>query len=353
MKRRTYLGTAATVAAFVAGIALQAAAQEKTVIDVLMPTFLSTTSYEMTVARDLGYYEAAGIELNPLPSDTSVAFVAFLANGQADIALLDSSEVFHAREAGIPISVVYEVHQHAFEAIGVPDDSPVKSVADLKGKTIGLASDRDSITVQVALDTVGLKMEDVKTVVVGESGPVMAKAFLDKQIDAASAGTIDFIAVENAGLEIREITPPEITKNPANSFAILSSRADELRPILSKFFNAWSRGVAAGDLDRQVVAAMVRRSAPQQWENEAAGKALLDFAVDKANKPRTGIYGKSEPEVWKQWGETYMKLGELKKAADPSEFLDESLIEAANDFDPAKVKADLDAWRAANPDLIK
>ena len=61
-------------------------------------------------------------------------------------------------------------------------DSPIQSLADLKDATIGMASDRDLITTVIALDSIGKTLEsmNVTTVVVGNSGPVMAGA-LTKQ----------------------------------------------------------------------------------------------------------------------------------------------------------------------------
>ena len=45
----------------------------------------------------------------------------------------------------------------------------------------------------------------------------------------------------------------------------------------------------------------------------------------------------------------YIKAGELSGEIDPATFLDGSLIASANAFDDAAIKADLEAWNAANP----
>jgi hypothetical protein len=43
----------------------------------------------------------------------------------------------------------------------------------------------------------------------------------------------------------------------------------------------------------------------------------------------------------------------IEAEIDPASFIDDSFYEAANDFDPAEVKAAIDEWKAANPDLLK
>ena len=49
----------------------------------------------------------------------------------------------------------------------------------------------------------------------------------------------------------------------------------------------------------------------------------------------------------------YAKFGVIEGEIDPATFIDDSSYEAANDFDPAEVKAAIDEWKAANPDLLQ
>ena len=100
--------------------------------------------------------------------------------------MLDAPQTFQAVNAQQPVDVVFEGMQYAPEVLIVREDSPIQSVADLVGKTIGLASDRDQITAQVALDTAGITIDEVTTVVVGDSGPVLARAVRDNDVDVVA-----------------------------------------------------------------------------------------------------------------------------------------------------------------------
>lgn len=53
--------------------------------------------------------------------------------------------------------------------------------------------------------------------------------------------------------------------------------------------------------------------------------------------------------MWTAIQANYIKAGELSKEIDPATFPDGSLIDAANRFDEAQIKAELEAWAAANP----
>ena len=88
--------------------------------------------------------------------------------------MLDPVETVNARLAGANINTVFEVMQNAPEAIGVLDSSAYDSVDDLAGTTVGLVSDRDRAFLQASLSVVGKSIDDVQTVVLGESGPTLA-----------------------------------------------------------------------------------------------------------------------------------------------------------------------------------
>lgn len=344
------LACAATLAAL--SVAVPTQAQDKKPINVLLPNENTTTLFPSIVARELGFFEDEGLDVTLLASDTTIPYVAFLMNNQADLVMLDAPQTFQAVKAQQPVAVVFEGMQYAPEVMIVREDSPIQSVADLKGKTIGLASDRDQITAQVALDTAGITIDEVETVVVGDSGPVLARAVRDNEVDVVAAAANDLTVLEANDIPSRDITPPEVSENPANSFVIHKDRIEELRPTVEAFLRAWAKGAEAAKVDRDAVAAMARHSVPEEWEVEAGGQALLDASM-KMILPQTPKHGQPQPEVWTAIQGPYIKFGVIEAEIDPATFIDDSFYEAANDFDPAEVKAAIDEWKAANPDLLQ
>ena len=351
MKALSRFGTLLACAAMAGALSVAAQAQDKK-ITVLLSNENSTTLFPSTVAREAGFFADEGLDVTILASDTSIPYVQFVMNNQADLVMLDAPQTFQAVNAKADIAVVFEGMQYAPEVLIVREDSPIKSVADLKGKTIGLASDRDLVTAQVALDTAGLTIDDVKTVVVGDAGPVLARAVRDSQVDVVAAAANDMTVLRANDIPSRDITPPEVSENPANSLVINRARAEELRPVLTAFLRAWAKGAEAAKIDRDVVAAMLRKNIPEEWEVEAGGQALLDASM-KMILPQTPKHGQPQPDVWKGIQGPYIKFGVIDGEIDPATFIDDSFYEAANEFDPAEVKTALDEWRAANPDLMK
>lgn len=348
MKRATTASLA--LVATLASLSTSVLALDK--INVLVVNERSTMHYAAFAARELGFYEAMGLDVNLLPSDTTVPYVAFLSNGDADLVMLDAPQVFQAVNAKQPVTVVYEANQYAPESIGVPKESDITSVADLKAKMVGLASDRDQITTMVALGTVGLSIDDISTVVVGESGPVLAKAIKDGTIAAFAGSANNLAAIDAAGIPIRNITPANVSDNPGNSFVMWAPRKDEIKDVVQRFLKAYAMATHAGILDTKAMAAIARKNVPEQWENLDIGTALLDFAVYKTNLIRTIKRGEPQPDVWERVQAPYIEIKEIPGPLDPATFLDESFIDGASDYTTAEVKQAIAKWKDANKDIL-
>ena len=351
--RSRWMGSAAIAALAASIAAAPAAAQNMTPLDVLLPNESTTVFYPHFLCSELGYFADEGLEINLLSSATTIPYVAFLSNGDADVVMLDSAQVFQAVNTDQPIAVIYEDMQFAPESVFVSEDSTVQGIADLKGTTVGLVSDRDRITLQVALESAGLTLDDVKTAVVGEAGPTLANAFRNQTVSAVAGGASDMSAVEANDIKIRNITPPEVSENPANSFSVWKPRQDELREPVQKFLHAWTKCVEAGIMDKDFAVAVLKEKLPEQYENMDVGLALLDRSTNVLRTQKTDIRGDLQPDVWARVQKPYIDIGEIKGQLDPATFLDNSFIAGLKDIDKAAIQADIDAWKEANPDKMK
>ena len=305
-------------------------------------------------AEVLGFWAEEGIRVNLLSSETTIPYVAFLENGDADLAMLDPPQVLQAVDNDVPVKLVYEAYQFAPEGIVVTEESPIKSLADLKDATIGMASDRDLITTVIAVESIGKTLDEmnIRTVVVGDSGPVMAGALRDNTIQAFAGGSSDRAGIEAAGVKIRNITPAEVSRNPGNNFVVWGPTLEEKRPLITAFLRGWAKAQLAGPLDTKLTAAACRTRIPEQFENLQTGLNLINANVYGMQLRRTKDFGELQPDVWKAIQPPYVKLKEISRAFDPATFLDPSFIEAANDFTTEDVKAKINAWKEANRDKL-
>jgi NitT/TauT family transport system substrate-binding protein len=275
-----------------------------------------------------------------------------LKNGSADLVMLDPNEIYAAATAGQDVSLIYEVMQQEAANVAVRADSDITSLEDLKGKTVGLASDRDNATTAIALYTVGLTLEDVETVVVGDSGAVVARALRDGQIDAFTGGPEDMAGIDANGIPLRYITPLLVSQSVGNTFAVWDDFAEEKRDVITKFLRGISMANLATLIDPKATASMCRARLPTEWEDPSVGWGIFNLAIQKLALKRTKQWGELQHDVWENYQQPLIAVGTHPAYIEPSEFLDDSFIEGANDFTTAEVKQYIRAWREANPDKM-
>jgi NitT/TauT family transport system substrate-binding protein len=322
-------------------------AQDLTTVNAVMPKQRSANYFPLIVGEALGYFADEGIEVNLLPSDTPIPFVNFLRNGQADIAMLDSAEVLQAIAAGVNLNVVYEVMQTAPDGIAISGESEIKDVEELRGQTVGLVSDRDRVTMQIALDARGMTEDDVTTVVVGEAGPTLAAAFRDQTVAAIAGSGPDWLAIQANGIPVTLITPEEVSNKPGNTFAVAGGTLEEKGDLIEGYLRAWSKGMYAATVDPEVVAKMAQAAVPEEWEDPEFGQQYLNNAI-RLNVSVTDTLGGLNQQTWTDIQPAMQKFGLIEELVDPTVFLAPGPVEAANGFDRAEVDQDIQAWRDAN-----
>jgi NitT/TauT family transport system substrate-binding protein len=342
MLKAMMLSTALAVTSIPAAVMAQ-----DTTISVIKPTPRSAVFFPLVVGEALGYFAEEGITVNLLPSDTSIPYVAFIQNGQADLSMLDPNETINAINAGANINTVYEVMQNAPEGIAVLKGGDYASMSDLVGTTVGLVSDRDRAFLQAAMDISGHSIDDVSTVVLGESGPTLAAAIRDGNVSALSGSVFDWAALVANGIEIDTITPDELLASPANTLAMNAEMVEEKRAAMEGFFRAWSKGMYVGKVNADAVEQMLRKAVPEEWEVEAAGMGLFQ-GVLPMNISSTERLGDLQSDVWTDIQPRMLSSGAIENGVDVSTFLNDTYIDAANDFDRAEVEAEAKAWMDEN-----
>lgn len=339
------------VGAAALGFAAPAAAQELEKITVLTSNDTSCGPFPQVTAREFGFFEEAGLEVTILPSNTKLPFVAFLKNGQADLAMFDPGQILQAAASDQPIKVIYEAYQGASDGIVVLEGSEIQSLEDLKGKTIGMASDRDRLTVAVALSTVGLSLSDVETAVIGDSGPTVAVS-LKGDVDAYAAANSEFATLRAAGIELRNITPVEVSQSPGNSWTVWGPTIEEKRDLYERFLRAWAKGQHAGVLDTKAVMSACKKRIPEQWEEPGRGESIVNNSVLNTQLRRTQKWGELQRDVWENIQKPYIEFGEIAEPIEIDVFLDDSFTDAANDYTTDEVKEAIKAWKVENKDIL-
>lgn len=161
------------------------------------------------VAQAQGYFRAANVEVSYLTSPGTVAVVQAIASGTTDMGQADTLSLDAAIAQGVTdVKAVCSYVAKNIYYLAVPEDSPIRTAADLKGKKVGLSSLATGVffNAQVMLKDAGIDPKDVTFVTIAAPGAQL-EALRTKQVDALSIIDVTVGTFQNQGQRLRLMQP--------------------------------------------------------------------------------------------------------------------------------------------------
>jgi NitT/TauT family transport system substrate-binding protein len=213
-----------------------------------------------------GFYKAEGIDLTIVPGNGSGTTLKAVASGSYPIGLVDATTVMQGVSKGSPVKAIMAMNQTSPASLIYRKDHPIKTAADIKGKTIALTQgDLFSEIFPAVLAKNGLTPQDVHIVSVATAGG-KETAVLHGQADAFLGFYTD------QPLRIQQTTGVAIDRTPfvdlgINTLSIsviansdwLSSHKD----LATRFVRATQKAVAATVANPQEAAQLFVANAPK------------------------------------------------------------------------------------------
>lgn len=314
-----------------------------------------TISYASTMlAAELGYFKEENIDIEFLEFRGSAVLLPQLVNKSVLIGYPNPDILVLSRQPGrdpLPLKFFYNATPASVWEVAVLEKSPIKTIADLKGKKLGVGSlTFGNIPITKALlEEAGLVVDkDVELIPVG----VGAAAFL-----ALNSGKIDALNLfdtQHALLEgqtpIRRLELPKKYVNVFSNGYIAHEDTIRDRPqLLARFGRAVSKGVVACMENVPACARVFWKHYPSQRPQgeEAAvlkiGVAAIDVRMRKMTHPggKDHRFATFAAEDWKSFMDILLRGGQITKTDIPVDvFYTNALVDEINKFDREKVRAD-------------
>lgn len=151
-------------------------------LTVLLDWFVNPDHAPLIVAQQKGYFAAAGLEVEIIPPADPSAPPRLVAAGQGDIAISYQPSLHLQISEGLPLVRIGTLIETPLNTLVALADGPVKSIADLKGKTVGFSvGGFEDALLKTMLDGVGLSIDDVSLVNVNFS---LSPALIAGRVDA-------------------------------------------------------------------------------------------------------------------------------------------------------------------------
>ena len=308
--RRSVTGILAALTAMAALPLGMANAQEKVIRVLRSPV---GAFQGLFIAEEQGYFKEAGIKVEVTIGGAPTQNITQLQAGQADVIMSGSFDVVTAVSQGLPITAILNTQDQGEKAttgLLVPANSPIKSIADLKGKAVGLPGGVQStqgLMLLRALEKAGVAKEDVRIV----SLP------FDAMIESAERGTVDAITpiglfyslAQSKGFTAINAAYAEIKGTPAvifaSSKAFAAVNSDTLKAFDAAMLKAYEYGNANPDAVRAVDAANTKMPPDyikKRYIAPFAGKFQCDvWGKAVADMERFGFIPKAPAEADYIW----------------------------------------------------
>ncbi len=200
--------------------------------------------YYAYVAKEKGFFEEEGLDVELVSGKGSSYVVQQVGAGTVNIGITAVSALVTAWDKAIDIRSIYQINVTNLFDLIVTEDSGIKSVAELKGKVVGVSDlgGGEVPMVKSILAHAGLKTDtDVTLRAIGSEAPSILAAFEKGTIDAYSGGAHDLISLYGQGFKSTSLIPEEFKTLPSTGIIVNGDYLDANPEVATKFARAIAR----------------------------------------------------------------------------------------------------------------
>ena len=350
-------------------LALQVQAQQSSAkplkpVTIALGTQVVNVTYPwLTLPIALGYWKDEGYDVKIVTTGGSLQGIQQMVAGGVDFAQVNSTGLIQANaENNVAVRGLMGTGVIDW-GVGVPQDSSIRTAADLKGKKIGIFS----------LGTGGMPLlkgylrangvdpdKDVQIIATGAGAPAL-EALKSDRVQALMFWGSALTGFQNTGTRMRVIFDPSWRALPDFTFATMQKTIDADPAMVE----AISRGAAKATLFAQTNPECARKI---HWKNFPSTKptgadeatlakwdlALLQTQLDTMSAAQTmnggKLIGSMSPAAYGRMQDLMLKDGLIKRTLPPESmlYLKPGFVEAINRFDRNAV---IDAARSCSVGL--
>jgi NitT/TauT family transport system substrate-binding protein len=291
------------------------------------------------VAKGAGFFKQEHINLDKEYTGSAFTATQLVATGKADILASSIEPILLGYAKGIRLQIFFTRSPRFSYVLGVLDSSPIHTIADFKGTTIGVMNidSAGALVGRSILAGAGLKSSDYDYVPIG-TGAQGLEALVDKRVAGAAFPYVELALYQVEGPVSMRIYRHPILKDVANvafeaSPATIAAKADALR----RFTRAIAEAAIFVRENPQVAARYFLQGAglkvtDEALKNQAATIALCqpDLAgVDPTNKRIGYVF----PQSIDLYSHFLTDAGMQPQFVPASAVVDDQFVAYANDFD--------------------
>ncbi len=345
MKSALKVGTAiAASLCALAGLAGPASAAERQAVTIAIGTNVLDTSQANNTSVPIASkcWEKEGLDVTIQPTNSSAATQAVL-SGQAQFVLMGPGRAVIARSQGAPLTAVYMNMRKNFQFPVVQASSPIKSIEDFKGKTMGVVSYGAQLVAIIKGMIAEAGMDPQKDITIVETGvgAQAVAALKSGRVDVWGTWDSQIATAENMGLELRRFTSPYAEKLKFGSSYFVRDDYIKSHPeVITKVLRCVAKGTVMA-LENPTgtvkthwkVYPATKPTGVAEDEAFRQGLHVLKVRAEFLELDKGEKWGEFPPQAITDMVEFMKTTGELKGDVNPADLYTNQFIDAVNAFD--------------------
>ena len=308
--------------------------------------------YPYWVAKRFGYFGDIETTLEPGPSDAT-ATVKLVDQNQADVGYPSPGVFSLALAQGMPLVSVFHMGGADVFCFAFRKGEKPASLKGLEGKTVVLGSAGWQSISDPMLKAAGVDITKIKYVDAG--WPTWGTALKEGKGDSALSWEGLRAQWKGQGFDFDYWLGRDFSKLPANSFVIRKADFEDAakKKIYARYFQGWAAGLEFGRLNPRAATQIVMEQFPglaSQMTPDVAVESQMQLGnVYGGRWAERKKWGYHLPESWKLFFDVGRQIGQITTDFKLEDVVKNDLIDEANAFDAAKVKADADGFKLSDP----
>jgi NitT/TauT family transport system substrate-binding protein len=349
---RWFLASLSVVVAVASAISGPASAQTKTLTFVQMHPVVGIGEeiFLYAVPKRLGYFAKEGLDvkLQGAPSGT-VAAQVIQTNG-AQIGTTAPESIMQLQEQGGTLEAIFGLKRNAGTFVVVLDNSPIKTLADLKGRTVAANSfgSGGGFSLRESLNELSVSQDQYVQVTMSP-GPAAFAALQSGKIDALVLWDAMLGAAENSGMKLRRLSISFQDRLAGMSIAANGEFIKSNPEAVEGYCRAMTKALVFTKANPEAAVKLFWEEFPTAKPSTGTDEVNLQNATHILGRflemalqgqPDDAPLGAFIPDAWKNTYATFVKLGTIKGKGSAAEAYSSRFIHACNDFDKKAVIAE-------------
>ena len=290
---------------------LPAAAQEKATLRLNWLVYGFHTPFHLGVEK--GYYKAEGIDLEIGEGKGSGSTVQVIGAKGDTFGLSDGASIINGITKGAPIKAVMGIMDTTPFAIIAREDSGIKTLKDLEGKTVAATSGEAGLTIMPALVKAN-KLDESKLNFLRIDGAAKLVSVIEKRADAMLGGSENqpFI-LEQKGVKTTVINYADFGVNTMGLAIHVNTDTLKDNPkLVAGFIRATQKAYADAEKDPASAIAAGLKVKPDMDKDLAMKQLLAGLKLVRSRAAPTAPIGQMIPADWEMTLSLMKDYQELK-----------------------------------------